>query len=159
MCAIIDNSVVGDLFRTTKSKKLPAAHEFLRRINDRRFPIVAGGKLLSEELGSYGNFLRWWQQAVLSGHGRHVSDVAVRKETRRLERQGGYRSNDPHVLALARVSGARLLYTNDRDLQLDFKNTQLISSPAGKIYTTLGNRNGLLRKAHRNLLSRTDLCK
>ncbi|MDE0306934.1 MAG: hypothetical protein OXI87_18940 [Albidovulum sp.] len=45
-------------------------------------------------------------------------------------------SNDQHVLALARISGARLLYTNDQKLMDDFKNTELVSTPKGKVYRT-----------------------
>ena len=45
-------------------------------------------------------------------------------------------SNDVHVLALALVSGARLLYTNDAALIMDFKNSKVIANPRGKVYTT-----------------------
>ena len=47
----------------------------------------------------------------------------------------------PHVLALAQVSGARLLYSNDQTLQRDFKNSKLIKNPRGNVYTTLRNKN------------------
>ena len=53
-----------------------------------------------------------------------------------LRRDGAYVSNDAHVIALAQVSGARLLYSNDSDLQDDFKDKSLIDSPRGRIYTT-----------------------
>lgn len=62
-------------------------------------------------------------------------------------------SDDPHILALAVVSGARLLYSNDRLLQHDFKNLALINQPRGKVYSTLVNdtfdqaKRRLLRKA------------
>ena len=66
------------------------------------------------------------------------------------------KSNDAHVLALAIVSGARLLFTNDQDLQSDFGNRRIISGVRGKIYTTLQNQD--VRRSHRDLLNRTDLC-
>ena len=113
---------------------------------------------MSEELGGNGDFRMWWRRAVLSGRGQKVEDEAIQKEGSNLERKGGHRSNDLHVLALANVSGARLLYTNDRDLQRDFKNGQLISNPRGKIYTTLGEKNRQLRSSDKVLLGRTDLC-
>ena len=77
------------------------------------------------------------------------------------------RSNDTHVLALARVSGARLLFTNDDDLKRDFANPDIIPGTPGQIYTT--NRGRRVRSyarqeitrvtdTHRNLLRRNDLC-
>ena len=159
MCVIIDNSVAGEVFAKAGSGKPAPAHELFSRINKRCFPVVAGGELLAKELSENSNFRRWWQQAVLSGRGRKVPDDSIEQEVVNLKRKGGYRSNDPHVLALARVSGARLLYTNDRRLQRDFKNSQLISNPAGRIYTTLGEENRQLRPSHKRLLGRTDLCR
>ena len=35
------------------------------------------------------------------------------------------RSNDPHVIALAQINGARLLYSNDEALQKDFGDKRL----------------------------------
>ena len=49
------------------------------------------------------------------------------------------RSDDPHVLALARTAGVRLLYTGDRDLMADFKNKELIDRPRGRVYTGAAN--------------------
>lgn len=45
-------------------------------------------------------------------------------------------SNDPHVIALARISGARVLCASDRRLKDDFTNPALINSPVGGIYET-----------------------
>ena len=49
------------------------------------------------------------------------------------------RSDDPHVLALARATGARLLHTGDRDLMADFKNKKFLAQPRGKVYSTAAN--------------------
>ena len=67
------------------------------------------------------------------------------------------RSNDQHVIALAQVSGARLLYSDDGDLHEDFKNNRLINRPRGVVYSTKNGDN--LTPAHRNLLGRTDICR
>ena len=53
------------------------------------------------------------------------------------------RSNDPHVLALARVSGARLLYAEDGDLMTDFKDKRFVG---GKVCSRAANES-LLRRA------------
>ena len=55
------------------------------------------------------------------------------------------RSDDPHVLALARESGARLLYTGDRDLIADFKDKRFIDNPRGRVYSGAGNANLLAK--------------
>ncbi len=54
------------------------------------------------------------------------------------------------------VSGARPLYTNDRALQDDFKNTLIVEGVRGRVYTTL--QRGDVRRVHRDLLGRNDLC-
>ena len=44
-------------------------------------------------------------------------------------------SNDRHIIALAKASGARLLYTGDgKLLRKDFDNKAYIDNPTGKIY-------------------------
>ena len=53
------------------------------------------------------------------------------------------RSDDPHVLALARATGVRLLHTGDADLMADFRNKKFLDRPRGKVYSTAANA-GLL---------------
>ena len=74
---------------------------------------------------------------------------------------------DVHVLALARVSGARLLFTNGGALKQDFMNPDIIPGASGRIYSTNRGRHTRryatqetrnVTKAHRALLNRTDLC-
>jgi predicted nucleic acid-binding protein len=54
-------------------------------------------------------------------------------------------SNDSHILALAKVSGARVLHTRDDALMKDFKNSHLISKPKGRCYSSSVNHSHLLR--------------
>ena len=56
------------------------------------------------------------------------------------------KSDDPHILALAKAAGARLLYTNDRDLMKDFKNRLILNKPKGKVYSRKSNAD-LLHKS------------
>ena len=60
-------------------------------------------------------------------------------------RANNYKSDDVHILALAKASGARLLYTGDKSLIQDFKNRKIINNPSGKIYSDHRNRNLLTR--------------
>ena len=116
---------------------------------------MVGGKLRKELFGSK-QFKIWCEEAQKAGRAKFIDDADVKKETQKFERDEDYKSDDPHILALAKISGARLLFTNDRDLQQDFGNSELIKSPRGKIYTTRETRT--FGKVHKNLLRRGDPC-
>ena len=111
---------------------------------------------LFRELREYQRFTSWVLQAFLAGRATRIPDDEVDAETEVLRERRICRSNDAHVLALARTSGARLLFTNDRDLQRDFTNREILSGTRGRVYTTLVN--AATSRTHRNLLNRTDLC-
>ena len=64
-------------------------------------------------------------------------DEKVDQEQRIVERNGGLRSDDPHIIALARVGNVRILCSFDEDLHVDFKKKQFVDLPRGRIY--LGN--------------------
>lgn len=157
MCAILDNDVASEVFGQDR----PAAGKaFFDWINSGRGSLVAGGQLL-EELDRTRAFKKWRRQAVLAGRLRIVSNSAVEEQTRKLEWESSCRSDDPHVIALALVSDARLLYSNDRSLGDDFKDRTLIGNPPGKVYTTRKDRNAppafdstKFRRSHRALLNR-----
>ena len=117
--------------------------------------LVVGGGLL-RELNEYGDFKRWLRTALTRNIALTADDAEVDDETQAIREQQTCRSDDEHVLALARVSGARLLFTNDLDLQADFKNPDLINNPRGVIYTTRLRQD--ITRTHRDLLRRTDLC-
>ena len=153
MCAIVDNNVRDQVFGENSTS--PAGRLFLKWLSEGRGKLVVGGGLL-RELSEYGDFNRWLRTAL----GRNVAvatdDDAVDNETEAIRGEQVCRSDDEHVLALARVSGARLLFTNDADLQTDFKNRDIINNPRGVIYTT--RRRQDVTSTHRNLLRRSDLC-
>ena len=129
MCAIVDANVATEVFSTEAGAK------FAQWIDTGRGRLVAAGKLLEElEKTPLRN---WIQQAINAGLLRTVSAADVEIRTAALKSKQACRSNDPHIVALAQVSGARLLYSHDRDLQSDFKS---------------------LLPGHTRLLARTDLC-
>ena len=154
MCAIVDANVASEVFGPNPS---PAGDKFFSWINRGSRRLVAGGKLLEELETSSPGFREWASQAISSGTLRIVNEDEVGARAERIQTEGVCQSNDPHVLALAQVSGARLLYSNDQTLQRDFKNTKLIKNPRGNVYTTLRNKN--VAPAHRRLLGRTDICR
>ena len=120
-----------------------------------RMRLVAGGGLLQELAKTPAR--DWVREAISAGRMRTVGKDKVNAKTDELERLGACGSNDAHVIALAQISGARLLYTNDRALQRDFNCKSLIDSPRGKVYSTTVNK--AFTTAHKRLLARRDLCR
>lgn len=142
MCAIIDASVVDDAFAKDRKKRSPAAAGFLRWAQ-RQGGVVLGGRL-RKELDGTSEFRRWAQDIRRAGRLRTFDDGQVNRLEGELAAAKDrdpkfYRSDDPHILALARISGARLLYSDDRPLHGDFKNPALLDPP-GAIYTTLRSK-------------------
>ena len=125
--------------------------------------MVLGGKLLTELTGGDDqtgskNFRKWLLQARRFGfviepegdvHGETVSLEAT------VDQRGNAlcRSNDTHVLALARVSGARLLFANDGALIEDFQDNDILRRPSGKVYPTTNHHGFLYNRVNQDLCS------
>ena len=153
MCAIVDANVAHEVFGPNLS---PAGEGFFQWISTGGGRLVSGGKALEELERSSDDFRRWASQAVQAGTMTVVSESELETRTEQVEASGGYDSDDPHMLALAQASGARLLYSNDSALQGDFKNKQLIDNPRGKVYSTIETKD--FTRSRRRLLQRRDLC-
>ncbi len=149
MCAILDANVVAEVFGP--SGRSEAGVGFFEWINTGKGRLVAGGDLF-EELCKIQKFQDWWKTALLAGRARRMDDGEVGDRTKELKRQDLCQSNDEHVVALAQISEARLLYSNDQALQKDFKNTSLIADPPGRVYSTKQNKK--FGKTHKSLLRR-----
>lgn len=136
-CAIVDANVVSDVFGDSPSD---AGAGLRRWIGDGRGRLASGG-LLHEELRSASEgFRRWAAVARGTGQLRIFDDDRVQAEVERFEAHANRRSNDSHILALAVVSGARLLYTNDEALQQDFTDRELVDNPRGRVFSTRVSR-------------------
>ena len=151
MCAIVDANVAHEVFG---AKRPEAGVKFFGWINADSGRLIVGGKLLEELKKSSDGFRNLGQQLQLAGRMTIVNKSEVNTRTDQLQKL--CKSDDPHVIALAQVSGARLLYSNDRALQRDFKNRKLIDSPKGRVYTTLKHKS--FHDSHKDLL-RKDLCR
>ena len=152
MCAIVDANVAGEVFGKSVS---PAGREFFNWLHDGRGRLVVGGKLL-KELEGRQDFTKWAAEAKRAGRLTTLNVDQVKERTREIEREAKHSSNDPHVLAVAQIGGARLLFTNDQALVRDFRNRHLIDGPRGRIYHTRDNKG--LSKTHKRLL-RTNVCR
>lgn len=105
----------------------------MRALTDGRAKLVVGGRLRIEysKLASVLRVLRALNQA---GRALSVSDDEVDSEESVIAARFKLKSDDPHILALARVSGSRLLCSRDRALHADFTNPTIINRPRGYVY-------------------------
>lgn len=126
--------IIIDANRASDFKKPMSAHapEILVRVRQKRMTVTVGGRLLGElSKTTLRDLLAEWARA---GRLKRCDNDLVERETARFENKG-IRSDDPHVLALAYISGCRLLYTDDQCLIKDFKDVSCIS-PKGKVIKT-----------------------
>lgn len=98
-----------------------------------RLVYTIGGKF-EEEICERVNAKHRLEALLDAGRARYISWSRVESEQKRLLDEGGFKSNDSHVLALAIVSGARVLYTGDKKLMSDFKNKEIVDGDKGKVY-------------------------
>lgn len=153
MCAILDNSVRNMLF---VSNPTAAAKNFRQWVESGKLPLVAGGHLKQELFGSE-RAKEWLSEGERSGSGyvKLIDDEAVNAQTDELKKASLCESNDEHVIALAQVSGARLLYANDDKLEKDFLKKQLIDKPRGVLYP----KNKIQGGHHKWLHEHRDICR
>ena len=152
MCVIIDADARDQVFGGAESA---AGTHMLDWLTNGPGKLVIGGKLRAELSGSQA-FVTWLRTAIRTGRVINAGDAEVHADDRALKREGTCRSNDTHILALARQSKARLLFTNDRKLQDDFRDPRIIGNPRGHVYTT--RLTTAITDVHRDLLSRADIC-
>ena len=150
MCAILDNSVRDIVFG---SNPTDAAKSFRKWVEDKKIPLVVGGHLKTELSGN--KLVKvWLLEAARQGIVRLIDDGKVKAKTESLKQNSSCQSNDEHVIALAKVSGARLLYANDTKLEEDFLDKKLINKPKGVVYPK-GNIKG---GHHKWLHKHRDIC-
>jgi hypothetical protein len=143
VCLIVDANVAKEFLA-----KPGAITEWL--LGSRGRPrLVAAGKL-KDELFKLESVRRVLVQLERAGRLRSIDDSALSRDVKTLTAEGFCQSNDHHVLALARVSGARTLATLDQALSNDFGNAAIISKPRGKVYRD--------HEMHEHLLCHTTSC-
>ena len=135
MCIIVDASRLGIFLAELPREDAAPIRQWL----DTR-----GGSLVYSTGSQFANELGHKAKRRLAeynriGKARLVPASRFAEDEAQLKASGKLRSNDPHVLALARASGARLLYTGDPDLIADFKDRRLVRNPRGKIYSSAAN--------------------
>jgi hypothetical protein len=131
MCLIIDANCA---YETLSVKPSPVFSPVIQAIQQKKAVMVIGGKKLREEYLRLPTVWRFILMLDRAGKAVAYSDAAIDKLERSLEESGLLHSDDPHIIALAKVSGARLLCSKDVNLHKDFRSAKLISKPRGAIY-------------------------
>lgn len=142
MCIIVDTNLASRIFSRQDDNFSP----ILNWVEGRKGMLVHGGRL-SRELFRLREVRRILIEYDRQGFIHRSDDNSVDEEEGQVS--GDCNSDDPHIIALARVSGARVLCTNDRDLMDDFCNRNLVPNPRGHIYQ---------RREHAHLLNCTPGC-
>ena len=142
MCIIVDANKLGTFLADPPDDDSSPIHKWLER---RAGSIVysTGGSFAQEIQGRTRTKLADY---VRDGRAKLIPASQFADDERNLKSRTDLRSDDPHVLALARAAGARLLYTADRNLISDFKDRRFIDGPRGKVYSGAGNA-GLLNRS------------
>jgi hypothetical protein len=145
MGVIIDANRTGDAI----GKKNDPDLDFLMKWIRKSGYLVIGGKLKMElsKPQEFKNFIAELQRA---GRLEVIDDDKIEAEINWLRMNVKLFSNDNHIIALARLSGARILCTLDQKLIKDFCNRDIIDSPRGAVY-----RN---KKTHAHLLRNNVQC-
>ena len=88
-------------------------------------PFIGAGQYAKLKLASY----------VESGRASVIPAKYFENSEKTLKDNSEVQFDDHRILALARYSGVRILFTSDRDLIQDFTKPRLINKPRGKIYS------------------------
>ena len=147
MCIIIDTNKIHEFLNEPPSDDTRPIHDWVAK---------KSGSLIYTTYGQYGDELKTVQKRLLtyyrSGKATHIGKEKIISEEAKLQVANEHISDDVHILALARASGARLLYTGDKNLMTDFKTKSIIDNPRGKIYSNAKQKN-LLKPGLCNRLS------
>ena len=153
MCVILDASARDTVFGDNPTVAGRQLRDWLQTPAAR---LVLGGKLSDELRHGSDVFDKWAETAIADGRIRTYSGSDVRAEAEALEADWSGTSNDQHVIALARVSRARILFAQDGALRDDFRNPALVSNPPGRLFPTGESANAA--KHRKQLLRRGDVC-
>ena len=132
MCVIVDANLAFRIFTPAPAADFRPVFEWLHA-PDKNGCLVFGGRL-SNELAHRTDSRRYLRALLQAGRAYQIPDATVQSEEQRITDSGLCKSDDPHVIALARVSGARTLCSHDQALHLDFRNPKLIAKPRGRVY-------------------------
>ncbi len=130
MCAIIDANCLGLVF----GPRRPEISTLQDAIFERQALVLVHGGQLTREYNRCPSVLKMLATIDRAGMLKKFPDADVDAATAQVS--AACASDDPHIIGLARVAGARLLCSADQTLHQDFGNPALVSRPRGKVYQT-----------------------
>lgn len=143
MCIIVDAKRLGAFLSDPANEDAAPIRDWLDRRGGRIVYSTGGAFATEVGRGTRAKLLAYAQ----AGKAQFVSADRFVDDERSLRERTDLRSDDPHVLALARWARVRLLYTADANLIADFKSKRLIDRPRGKVYSRAANARLLTRAA------------
>jgi hypothetical protein len=132
VCLIIDANYAPKVFRDVCCEDAVPIKRWL--FEPSKNGKLALGGLVTRELEASGINRRTLGELGRAGRTVVIPDRDVEVETARIRRNIALQSDDPHIIALARLSGARTLCSLDTALGKDFTNPRVLGSPRGRIY-------------------------
>jgi len=130
LCIIVDINVASQVLIHQSSDYMHIRDVLLVKRSNQ---LVYGGKLGREYIKN-NEVRRLVSRMDAAGSARKIPDEEVDGEAKAPLLLSVCVSDDQHIIALARISGARILCSEDSDLCKDFKNPRLISNPRGNVY-------------------------
>ena len=134
MYAILDPNAADEVFGPDRPE---AGKEFFELVHSGDELLVVGRQVLEQLYQSEAR--EWARQALNAGLIRTACASDVNAKAEQLRSEKSCRSGDAHIIALAHVSGARLLYSNDGLLREDFSDERLLQKPLGTVYISRRN--------------------
>ena len=151
MCSIVDADSADVIFGEDPPE---GAARFLRWLKQGKYRLVIGGRRLEEELqGTSRETQIFMAQAQAAGLIWIENWDRVNEREAMLIQSRSCASNDEHIIAVAQISGARLLYSGDQRLHADFRDANLLDNPRGRVYPRSGSR-----RQQEQLLRSDDIC-
>jgi hypothetical protein len=129
MCLIVDTNLAADFFCGTNAALAPLRKAVME---DASCCLCYGGSKLRREYLRSPKIMKIIVALDQAGRAKSVRDSLVDKRMDLVS--GQCSSDDPHIIALAVESGARLLCSHDIELHRDFTNPVLINNPKGQVY-------------------------
>lgn len=147
MCLIIDANCAA---LTLTANPSVAFEPVINSIMSNKTVMVRGGTTLANEYLKINSVWKFILALDKAGKSITVSTASVDKIEKQLIADGKLCSNDAHIIALAQVSGARVLCSHDQNLHTDFCDKKLLDNPRGNVYQSNKHTKLLKKCIHQN---------
>jgi hypothetical protein len=140
MCLILDANCLHKVFPVANAEFIPINEALMTG----GAKLAFGGSKLTTE---YALLTKAWRMVVAldrAGKMKKIKNSLVDAKEAELSDSGQLASDDPHIIALAMISGVRLLCSHDQDLHTDFTNPAVLH-PRGCVYQNASHKH-LIRK-------------